>query len=78
MSGRKYIGPYSSQPDGSEADISRHGLTGAIGATGVTGASLPTGLYRASLWIETDVSGTAGTLQLSVTAPTSGNAGATT
>lgn len=72
MSGRKYIGPFLSQPIGSSADISLHGQTAAIAPTAILGANAPTGFWRANLWITTEVAGTAGTLTLSLSATQGG------
>lgn len=73
MSGRKYIGPYSSQPVGSLADISLHAQAAAIAATGITGGVPETGLWRISVWHTLDNSGGGGTMQLVIKTP--GNEG---
>jgi hypothetical protein len=76
MSGRKYIGPFSSQPVGSDGDISLHGQTAAIGATGILGANAPVGLYRVSLFHAISVAGSNGFAQLVVKAFQEGPTGA--
>jgi hypothetical protein len=73
MSGRKYIGPYHSQPVGSSADISLHSQAAAIAATGILGANAATGMYRVSVWHSTEATGTAGTMQLVLKANVQGN-----
>ncbi len=61
---RKYIGPFSSMPVGSDANVSVVRATAAIGATGLLGASAPTGLYRVSAFCTINVAGGGGSLQL--------------
>jgi hypothetical protein len=72
MSGRPYIGPYLSQPVGSAAALSLHNQSAAIAPTGIIGAHAGTGLWRASCSIVTEVSGTAGTIQLLLSATQGG------
>lgn len=61
MSGRTYIGPWSSQPVGSLADISLHTQNASIGPLNLFGAHVPKGLYRVTASITVQVSATAGT-----------------
>jgi hypothetical protein len=78
MSGRKYIGPFSSQPVGSSADISRHTLSAAIAATGILGGVAETGLWRISVFHTVDNSGAGGQMQLILKNTGEGNSGAGT
>lgn len=70
---RKYIGPFSSQPVGSLADISLHAQAAAIAATGILGAVAETGLWRISWFYTIDNSGAGGTMQLVVKNTGEGN-----
>lgn len=76
MSGRLYIGPFASQPVGSMADVSRHGLVAAVAATGLLGVVAPVGLYRVSLFQAIGVAGSNGYAQLVVKAFQEGPTGA--
>ena len=73
MSGRRYIGPYSSQPVGSMADISLHTQSAAIAATGIIGGVAGTGLWRVSYFHTLDNSGAGGTMQLVIKGTNEGN-----
>lgn len=74
--GRLYIGPYASQPVGSMADVSRHGLVAAVGATGLLGVVAPLGMYRVSLFHTVNVAGGGGTMQLIIKSFQEGPTGA--
>lgn len=78
MSGRTYIGPYSSQPVGSKADVSLHTQAAAIAATGIIGGVAETGLWRVSYFHTTDNSGAGGTMQLVIKSTGEGNSPAGT
>lgn len=70
--GKIYIGPYRAQPAPSTANLQLVAQAAAISATGLIGGVAETGLWRANLWITTDTAGTAGTIQLTVSATQGG------
>lgn len=76
MSGRKYIGPFPSQPIGSDGDVSLHAQTAAIAATGILGGAAPLGMYRVSLFHAVNVPGGGGTMQLIIKSFQEGPTGA--
>lgn len=78
MSGRRYIGPYSSQPAGSLGDISLHTQAAAIAATGILGHVAETGLWRINYFHTTDNSGAGGTMQLVIKNTGEGNSSPST